>query len=133
MFRKKYHTVLPLLLLVFIIGISSCKKENSVKAIITVLHDTTELTGTDTAGNGIYDTISGPVAGAEVRMWLDRPGAVAGDTVYTGTNGIAEFEFAEPLILRLEVVHVGYHRDFGLVPLDEEGDVVEKTVNLDAP
>ena len=120
--------VLPVALLVGVLSISSCKKSREVKAIITVLHDTITLNLADTT----YDTITGPVTGAQVRMYSDQIGSLIDTTIMTNSSGQAEFEFENVAILLLEVTHFAQQLDLGYVIL-EEGEVVEKTVNLDDP
>lgn len=124
------NIVVPVLLLTMIIGLGSCKKNREVKATITVLHDTIEPVGTDSAGNFVFDTITGPVAGAQVRMWSDRIGSLIDTTFETNSSGQADFEFDQVAILRMTVTFFSTEIDAGYVIL-EEGEVVEKTINLD--
>lgn len=128
--KSLFNIVIPVLLLSMIIGLGSCKKNREVKATITVLHDTIEPVGTDSIGNFIFDTITGPVAGAQVRMWSDRIGSLIDTTFETNSSGVAEFEFEHVAILRLSVAFFSTEIDAGYVIL-EEGEVVEKTINLD--
>ncbi|MFT4524740.1 MAG: hypothetical protein ACI85F_000887 [Bacteroidia bacterium] len=128
--KSVFNIVIPFLLLSMVIGLGSCKKNREVKATITVLHDTIEPVGQDTAGLLIFDTITGPVNGAQVRMWSDRIGSLIDTTFETNSSGQADFEFDQVAILRMSVTFFSTEIDAGYVIL-EEGEVVEKTVNLD--
>lgn len=119
---------LPIVLLVGVLTISSCKKNREVKAIITVLHDTISLNLADTT----YDTITGPVTGAQVRMYSDQIGSLIDTTIPTNSSGQAEFEFENDVILLLEITFFNQQLDEGYVIL-KQGEVYEKTVNLDDP
>ena len=119
---------LPIALLVGVLAISSCKKNREVKAIITVLHDTISLNLADTT----YDTITGPVTGAQVRMYSDQIGSLIDTTIATNSSGQAEFEFENDMILLLEITFFNQQLDEGYVIL-KQGEVYEKTVNLDDP
>lgn len=116
-------------MLVMVVGLGSCKKNREVKAIITVLHDTIEPVGTDTAGLVVFDTITGALAGATVRMWSDQIGSDIDTNFTTNSSGQAEFEFDQVAILRMSVVYFSTEIDAGYVIL-EEGEVIEETVNL---
>lgn len=120
---------MPLLLFAVVMGMSSCKKNREVKAIVTVLHDTIEPTGTDSLGFFIFDTITGPVTGASVRMWSDQIGSLIDTAFQTNSSGQAEFQFDHVAILRHSVTFFGDEIDLGYIIL-EEGEVVEKTINL---
>lgn len=123
------NLALPLIMLMVVIGTSSCKKNREVKAIITVLHDTVEPVGTDSAGFFIFDTITGPVVGATVRMWSDQIGSQIDTSFETNSSGQAEFEFDHVAILRHSLTFFSDEIDLGYIIL-EEGEVVEKTINL---
>ena len=123
------NVIIPFLLLAVVLGLGSCKKNREVKAVITILHDTVEPVGTDSIGNFIFDTISGPVAGATVRMWSDQIGSLIDTSFETNSSGQADFEFDHVAILRHSVTFFSTDIDLGYVIL-EEGEVVEKTVNL---
>ncbi len=127
--QSLFSVVLPVLLLVVAIGLGSCKKSHEVKAIITVIHDTIEPVGTDTAGFAVFDTVTSPVLGATVRMWSDQIGSLIDTNFTTNSSGQAEFEFDHVAILRMSVKYYGLDIDAGYVIL-EEGEVVEQTVNL---
>lgn len=120
--------ILPFALFIGVLSMSSCKKNREVRAIITVLHDTISLNLADTT----YDTITGPVTGALVRMYSDQVGSLIDTTIATNSSGQAEFEFEHEVILLLEVTFFGQQLDEGYVIL-KEGEVVEKTINLDEP
>ena len=124
------NLLIPTILLVGVVGLASCKKNREVKALITVLHDTVSLGDVDTSGNVTLDSVTGPLVGAEVRMWSDQTGSLIDTTLFTNTSGQAEFEFDHVAILRLNVKHSQDDLDIGYVIL-EEGEVVEKTVNVD--
>ena len=131
MSKQFFTTSISIVLLVSVVMISSCKKDRSVTAKITVLHDTTDIIGFDDSTNAaIYDTIEGPVVGAEVRFWAPT-GSDIDTTIVTDADGLAEISFDNPLILRGTVTHFNDFVDLGPIPMDEEGDVWEETVNLD--
>ena len=128
--KQVFNFILPVLLLFVVIGLGSCKKNREVKAVVTVLHDTIEPVGTDTSGVYIYDTITGPVAGAEVRIWSDQVGSLIDTTITTNSTGQAEFTFDHVAILRLGIKFFSVDIDAGYLIL-EEGEVVEKSINLE--
>lgn len=130
MSKQFFTTSVSILLLVSVVMISSCKKDRSVTAKITVIHDTTDVIGTDSLGQAIFDTTEGPVVGAEVRFWAPT-GSEIDTTIVTNAEGLAEITFDHPLILRATVTHFNDFVDLGPIPMDEEGDVWEETVNLD--
>jgi hypothetical protein len=125
--KKSARIIVPLVLLLGVVMISSCKKSESVKAIITVLQDTIVLVVD--SGGVLPDTTTGPVIGAEVRFWADPPSEVD-TTILTNTQGIAEIEFDQPLIPYCTVTYGSKFEDLGLTPMDEAGDVWEETVHF---
>ena len=120
---------MPFLLFAAIIGMSSCKKNREVKAIVTVLHDTLEPGALDSNGFLTWDSVTGPVTGASVRMWSDQIGSLIDTAFQTNSSGQAEFQFDHVAILRHSVTFFGDEIDLGYIIL-EEGEVVEKTINL---
>ena len=128
--KQALSIILSGILLISIVMISSCKKDQKVTAKITVEHDTLAPAGLDTAGNLMFDTITGPVQGAEVRLWA-QTGSEIDTVILTDAQGLAEISFDQPLILRGTVTHFSDFVDLGPIPMDEEGDVWEETVNLD--
>lgn len=114
------------ILLAAVISISSCTKDKTARAIITVLHDEVVLNAADTT----YDTVAAPVVGAQVRMWFD--GGNIDETVETNSVGQAEFSFENPVILEMSVTYLTQQVNRANIILSE-GEVFEAEINIDHP
>ena len=92
---KSIFGVLTILLMV--VAASSCKKKKDASVIITVLKDSTnQIT---------LDTSSVPAVLVGVRFYLNEIGAEHIDTtIFTNTNGKAEFIWFEDAIIQYDVV-----------------------------
>lgn len=105
-------------------GISSCTKDTDAKVLVKVV----ELKPNQL---NPQDTIVSPVVNAEVRFYNDeRVGTLwLEETLMTNTEGVAEFIFPNPAILKYDVTHAGRSKLEQFVVL-EQGKTVEVTVNL---
>jgi hypothetical protein len=123
---KTLKTLIPAIaVIIAILAAPSCKRDTDAKVIIRVVENTVDQLNTQ-------DTIQTPVVQAEVRFYQDeKPGTQwLEETILTSTNGIAEFIFPNPAILKYDVTHSGRSKLENFVIL-EAGETVEVTVNLD--
>jgi hypothetical protein len=123
---KSLRTLAPAFIVVLIaVASQSCSRDTDAKVIIRVVENTVDQLNTQ-------DTIQSPVVQAEVRFYQnEKPGTEwLEETILTSTNGIAEFIFPNPAILKYDVTHSGRSKLENFVIL-EAGETVEVTVNLD--
>lgn len=120
---KHFRYLLPFVLLGAVIGASSCKKNKDAVAVIKVIKDSVNFIS--------GDTVQVPAVGATVRFYLDQIGAEHIDTnIVTNTNGESKFVWFEDAIIQYDVVYQSYANLENYIIL-EQGETVEKTVNLD--
>jgi len=122
---KILKTLLPALLALLAIGFQSCKRDTDAIVRIRVVENSINQLNPN-------ETLVSPVVQAEVRFYQDeKPGTQwLEETILTNTNGIAEFIFPYPAILKYDVTHSGRSKLENFVIL-EAGETVEITVNLD--
>lgn len=122
---KRFRILVPFLALIFIVGVSSCKKNKDAKVIITVLKDSVNFV--------TQDTVEVAAVLANVRFYLDEIGAEHIDTtVRTTSSGKAEFVWPYPAILQYDISYQNFSSLENFIIL-EQGETIEKTVNVNHP
>jgi hypothetical protein len=116
--------LLPLGLVAIVIGFAACKGSTDATVRITVLQNAIDQIN--------QDTVIEPVAQATVRFYQDeRVGTLwLEEIITTGPDGVAEFVFPNPAILKYDVTHGGRSSLENFVIL-EQGETVEVEINLD--
>jgi hypothetical protein len=107
-----------------VIGFAACKGSTDATVRITVLQNAIDQIN--------QDTVIEPVAQATVRFYQDeRVGTLwLEEIITTGPDGVAEFVFPNPAILKYDVTHGGRSSLENFVIL-EQGETVEVEINLD--
>lgn len=112
-------------LLMIVVSASSCKKSKDAKVIITVLKDSVNFV--------TQDTVEVAAVQANVRFYSDEIGAEHIDTIIrTSTSGISEFVWPYPAIIKYDISYGNFSSLENYVIL-EQGETVEKTVNVNHP
>jgi hypothetical protein len=119
-----FRIVAPLFLFAIIGGISSCTKDTDAKVLVKVVEYEPNQVSPE-------DTIISPVVNAQVRFYNDERVGTAWleEILLTNSEGVAEFIFPNPAILKYDVTHAGRSKLEQFVVL-EQGKTVEVTVNL---
>ncbi|MCF8256325.1 MAG: hypothetical protein K9J06_02160 [Flavobacteriales bacterium] len=115
----------PVLALAIISGVSSCTKDtNAIVRIRVVENSPNQLNP--------QDTVVLPVVQAEVRFYNDeRVGTLwLEEIIMTNSDGVVEFTYPNPAILKYDVTHGGRSSLENFVIL-EQGETVEIELNLD--
>lgn len=117
--------IAPVLALAILGGVSSCSRDTDAIVRIRVVENTPNQLNPQ-------DTVVSPVVQAQVRFYNDeRVGTLwLEEFIMTGSNGEAEFIFANPAILKYDVTHGGRSSLENFVIL-EQGETVDIEVNLD--
>lgn len=122
---RVFRFIAPVLALVILGGISSCTKDtNAIVRIRVVEFSPNQLNP--------LDTVVTPVVQAQVRFYNDeRVGTLwLEEIILTNTDGVAEFIFPNPAILKYDITHGGRSSLENFVIL-EQGETFEDEVNLD--
>lgn len=120
-----FRFIAPVLALVILGEISSCTKDTNAIVRIRVVENLPNQLNPE-------DTIASPVVQAQVRFYNDeRVGTLwLEEIILTNTDGVAEFIYPNPAILKYDVTHGGRSSLENFVIL-EQGETVEIEVNLD--
>ncbi len=119
-----FRIVAPFFLFAIIGGISSCTKDTDAKVLVKVV----ELKPNQL---NPQDSVISAVVNAQVRFYNDERVGTAWleEILMTNTEGVAEFIFPNPAILKYDVTHAGRSKLEQFVVL-KQGETVEVTVNL---
>lgn len=117
--------ITPVLALTILGGISSCTKDTNAIVRVRVVEFSPNQLNPE-------DTVVSAVVQAQVRFYNDeRVGTLwLEEIIMTNTDGVAEFIYPNPAILKYDVTHGGRSSLENFVIL-EQGETVEIEVNLD--
>lgn len=119
------HFLLPISFLAIAVGFSACKGSTDATVRVTVVEFTFDQLSPS-------DTLVTPVAQAQVRFYQDEKVGTLWleETILTGPDGVAEYVFANPAILKYDVV-AGSRSSLENFVILEQGETYEIEVNLD--
>jgi len=117
--------LLPISFLAIAVGFAACKGSTDAIVRIKVVEFSVNQLNPQ-------DTVISPVAQAQVRFYQDEKVGTLWleETILTGPDGVAEYVFANPAILKYDVI-AGSRSSLENFIILEQGETYEIEVNLD--